>query len=80
MFEYDQDIVRVLLKEDEQFRELYEYHGKLKGKIRDVETGVHPLDGSSLGILKKEKLLAKDKMAVIVNQYRRENPHPTHSA
>lgn len=74
MFEYDQGIVQVLLEEDEQFQELHEYHGKLKEKIREVETGVRPLDAASLGVLKKEKLLAKDKMAVMINRYRRENP------
>nr|VFJ47203.1 MAG: Uncharacterized conserved protein YdcH, DUF465 family [Candidatus Kentron sp. DK]VFJ58426.1 MAG: Uncharacterized conserved protein YdcH, DUF465 family [Candidatus Kentron sp. DK] len=74
MFEYDQDIVQVLLEEDEQFQELYEYHGKLKEKVRDVENGVRPLDALSLGILKKEKLLAKDKMAGMIDRYRRDNP------
>jgi len=73
MFEYDQDIVQALLQEDEQFQELYKYHGKLKKEVRDVESGIRPLDNFSLGILKKEKLLAKDKMAVIINQYRRGN-------
>nr|VFJ96643.1 MAG: Uncharacterized conserved protein YdcH, DUF465 family [Candidatus Kentron sp. H]VFJ99574.1 MAG: Uncharacterized conserved protein YdcH, DUF465 family [Candidatus Kentron sp. H]VFK03921.1 MAG: Uncharacterized conserved protein YdcH, DUF465 family [Candidatus Kentron sp. H] len=76
MFEYDQDIVQILLEKDERFQELYEYHGKLKEKVRDVERGGHPLDASSLGILKKEKLLAKDKMAMMINQYRRENLGP----
>ena len=35
--------------------------------------GVLPLDGASLGTMKKEKLLAKDKMAVMIEQYRREH-------
>nr|VFJ43417.1 MAG: Uncharacterized conserved protein YdcH, DUF465 family [Candidatus Kentron sp. FM]VFJ43861.1 MAG: Uncharacterized conserved protein YdcH, DUF465 family [Candidatus Kentron sp. FM]VFK05764.1 MAG: Uncharacterized conserved protein YdcH, DUF465 family [Candidatus Kentron sp. FM] len=74
MFEYEQDIVQVLLEKDEKFQELHEYHGKLKKKIWDVESGIYPLDGSSLGVLKKEKLLAKDKMALMINRYRRENP------
>nr|VFJ68304.1 MAG: Uncharacterized conserved protein YdcH, DUF465 family [Candidatus Kentron sp. FW] len=74
MFEYEQDTVQALLEEDERFRELYEYHGKLKRKIRDVESGISPLDGLSLGMLKKEKLLAKDRMAMIIARYRRRNP------
>nr|VFK79925.1 MAG: Uncharacterized conserved protein YdcH, DUF465 family [Candidatus Kentron sp. SD] len=73
MFEYDQDTVQALLEEDEQFRELYEFHGKLKVKIRDIEAGTYPLDRLSLGILKKEKLLAKDRMATIIARYHREN-------
>lgn len=69
MFEYDQDIVHALLEENEQFQELYEYHGKLKMRIRDIEAGIHPLDSLSLGMLKKEKLLAKDRMATIIARY-----------
>nr|VFJ44542.1 MAG: Uncharacterized conserved protein YdcH, DUF465 family [Candidatus Kentron sp. FW]VFJ51339.1 MAG: Uncharacterized conserved protein YdcH, DUF465 family [Candidatus Kentron sp. FW] len=73
MFEYEQDTVQALLEEDERFQELYEYHGKLKRKIQDVESGISPLDGFSLGMLKKEKLLAKDRMAMIIARYRRGN-------
>ena len=32
-----------------------------------------PLDDVSLGTMKKEKLLAKDKMALMIEQYRREH-------
>nr|VFK52890.1 MAG: hypothetical protein BECKTUN1418F_GA0071002_101419 [Candidatus Kentron sp. TUN]VFK53453.1 MAG: hypothetical protein BECKTUN1418E_GA0071001_101619 [Candidatus Kentron sp. TUN]VFK55189.1 MAG: hypothetical protein BECKTUN1418D_GA0071000_102824 [Candidatus Kentron sp. TUN] len=73
MFEHDQGTVHALLEEDEQFQDLHEYHGRLKKKIQDVEAGVYPLDSSSLSMLKKEKLLAKDKMAMIITRYRSEN-------
>nr|VFK20562.1 MAG: Uncharacterized conserved protein YdcH, DUF465 family [Candidatus Kentron sp. LFY] len=73
MFEYDQDTVHALLEKDEQFQELYEYHGRLKIKIRDIEAGVYPLNRFSLGVLKKEKLLAKDRMATIIARFHREN-------
>ena len=73
MFEYDQDIVEVLLNDNEQFQALYKEHNALKTKIRDAELGVLPLDASSLGTMKKEKLLAKDKMAAMIEQYRREH-------
>jgi uncharacterized protein YdcH (DUF465 family) len=73
MFEYDQDIVEVLLNENEQFQALYKEHNTLKAKVRDAELGVLPLDALSLGTMKKEKLLAKDKMAVMIEQYRREH-------
>ena len=73
MFEYDQDIVEILLGDNEQFQVLYKEHNDLKAKVRDAETGVLPLDDASLGTLKKEKLLAKDKMAAMIEQYRREH-------
>ena len=73
MFEYDQDIVEVLLNDNEQFQALYKEHNALKEKVRDAEIGVLPLDALSLGTMKKEKLLAKDKMAAIIEQYRREH-------
>ena len=73
MFEYDQDIVEVLLNDNEQFQALYKEHNALKEKVRDAEIGVLPLDALSLGTMKKEKLLAKDKMAAMIERYRREH-------
>ena len=73
MFEYDQEIVEVLLNDNEQFQALYREHNTLKERVRDAEMGVTPLDALSLGTMKKEKLLAKDKMAAIIEQYRREH-------
>ena len=48
MFEYDQDIVEVLLNDNEQFQILYKQHNTLKAKVRDAEIGVLPLDDLSL--------------------------------
>ena len=73
MFEYDQEIVEVLLSDNEQFQALYKEHNALKEKVRDAELGVLPLDALSLGTMKKEKLLAKDKMAAMIERYRREH-------
>ena len=73
MFEYDQEIVDTLLNHDETFQQLYKQHSALKEKVRDAELGVLPLDDLTLGTMKKEKLLAKDKMAAIIEQYRREH-------
>jgi uncharacterized protein YdcH (DUF465 family) len=73
MFEYDQDIVEVLLNDNEQFQALYKEHNTLKKRVRDAELSVLPLDDLSVGTMKKEKLLAKDKMAAMIEQYRREH-------
>ena len=73
MFEYDQDIVQTLLSDDRRFQELYSHHRELKAQVHDAEIGVLPLDDFTLGTMKKQKLLAKDKMAAIIAQYRRQH-------
>ena len=73
MFEHDESLVQVLLKESEEFSYLYNKHQELKARVRKVETGVVPMDDVALGAMKKEKLLAKDKMASIIDDYRREH-------
>jgi uncharacterized protein YdcH (DUF465 family) len=73
MFEYDQQIVTSLLDANEDFQELYKHHNDLKEKVRSAELGVLPMDDLTLGTMKKEKLLAKDKMAAMIEQYRREH-------
>lgn len=73
MFEYDQDIVHTLLHDNSKFQHLYKQHNELKEKVRDAELGVLPLDDLNLVTMKKEKLLTKDKMAAMIEQYRREH-------
>ena len=73
MFEYDKQIVTTLLNANEDFQELYKQHNDLKEKVRSAELGVLPMDDITLGTMKKEKLLAKDKMAIMIEQYRRQN-------
>jgi uncharacterized protein YdcH (DUF465 family) len=73
MFEYDQDIVTSLLNDNAQFQQLFKQHNDLKEKVRNAELGVLPIDDITLGTMKKEKLLAKDKMAAMIEQYRREH-------
>ncbi len=72
MFEYDQDIFQSLLTDNENFQQLYKMHTELKEKVRDAELGVLPLDDYTLGTMKKEKLLAKDRMAAMIEVFRRE--------
>ena len=71
MFEYDQDIVQSLLRDNDKFKSLYQRHDELKTLVRDAEQGSSPMDDAALGTMKKEKLLAKDKMAAIIEEYRR---------
>lgn len=73
MFEFDQDIVNVLLEDDPHFQSLFKQHHDLKEKVRDAESGLVPMDNLGLAALKKEKLLAKDRMAAMIERYRREH-------
>ena len=70
MSEFDDNLVAELLESNEDFKALYERHGELKDRVHDAEQGVNPVDDISLGTMKKEKLLAKDQMAAIIEQHR----------
>ena len=41
--------------------------------MKDAEIGVVALDDTTLGTMKREKLLAKDRMAAMIEEYRREH-------
>jgi len=71
MFEYDRDIVDLLLVENESFKRMYEKHGELKQRVRNANFGAEPLDDFALENMKKEKLLLKDRMAALIEEYRR---------
>lgn len=72
MFEYEQDAVQALLKANDRFQELYSQHSALKLQVHEAEIGVHPMDDLTLNRLKRQKLLAKDKMAHMIQRYQRE--------
>lgn len=71
MFEFERDIVKALVDDDKQFEELYNQHHVLKEQVRDAELGVSPLNDVALGNMKKQKLLTKDRMAVMIADYKR---------
>ena len=71
MFEYDNEIVESLLSENKDFERLYAKHGKLKQRVEQANSGVEPIDDLSLEQLKKEKLMVKDRLAILINDYRR---------
>ena len=70
MFEQDQEIVESLLDKDRNFRRLYNKHCQLKSKVKEANEGFVVISDFDLEILKKEKLLIKDRMAVIIEDYR----------
>ncbi|MDO1527618.1 YdcH family protein [Fulvimonas sp. R45] len=63
MFESQQrDDVEALMKADAEFRRLYQHHKELDSKVHDAEIGVLPIDDVTLVGMKKEKLLAKERL------------------
>jgi uncharacterized protein YdcH (DUF465 family) len=62
--------VEALLQSDEEFRELFRRHQELDKKVLDAELGTLPLDDVTLVKMKKEKLLAKDRLTRMLEQSR----------
>lgn len=79
MFEYDQEIVETLLSDNENFQALYQKHHQLKERVMNAAHGIHPLDDLTISKIKKEKLLAKDKMAGLIERYRQQQAEGSRS-
>ena len=63
MFERQQQAdVEALLRDNSEFRQLYQRHQELDKQVLDAELGVLPLDDTTLARMKKEKLFAKDRL------------------
>ena len=73
MFSEYQNIVEKLLIEDEKFKAMYEKHRELNKDVDKADVGALPLSDDALHIMKKEKLLLKDKMADIIRKYMRQS-------
>jgi uncharacterized protein YdcH (DUF465 family) len=68
MFEHRQDQMDHLMKENENFRRLYNRHQKLDKRVSAAELGTAPMDDLALNKLKKEKLLTKDRLANLMDE------------
>lgn len=71
MFEYDKDIVGTLLEQNDEFKRMYEKHVALKQRVKNANLGTDPIDDVALENMKKEKLMLKDRMAAMIEHYRR---------
>ena len=67
MADYDQATVERLLDADDGFRRLYNKHSVLNAKVDQAQAGKAPMDGTQLELLKKEKLLLRDRMQAMIN-------------
>ncbi len=70
MFEHDQEIVNALLNDNKDFKRLYEKHDVLKNTVKEANEKNITVDQVSLEGLKKEKLILKDRMATIIEDYK----------
>jgi len=56
---------------NKDFKRLYDKHDSLNQKVDEANSGSVALDDYSLEKLKKEKLMLKDRMAQMIEEYRR---------
>tara|TARA_Y100000748_G_C15310384_1_gene415942 strand:- start:331 stop:555 length:225 start_codon:yes stop_codon:yes gene_type:complete len=70
MFEQDKEIVESLLDNNKNFRRLYNKHCQLKSKVKEANEGNIIVDNLFLDGLKKEKLQIKDRLSIIIEDYR----------
>ncbi len=71
MFEdQSKEAVDSMMEADSAFRQLYFYHQKLNKKVLDAELGVLPIDDLTLTRMKREKLMAKDRLTRMMGNNR----------
>lgn len=70
MFEHRRDQMETLLKENEEFRKLYNRHQQLEKRVIAAENNTAPMADQSLNQLKREKLQAKDQLARMMDRSR----------
>ena len=68
----EDEIVNVLDTENEEFNALHEEHKALKAKMAEMKSKVHltPEEEIEKKNIKKLKLAKKDRMAVIIKEYK----------
>jgi len=69
MFENHREQMEVLLKENEEFRRLYNHHQNLEKRVIAAENGTAPMEDLALNQLKKEKLRTKDQLTRMMEQH-----------
>lgn len=67
MFEHRQEQMEKLKQENEEFLRLYNRHQELDRQVTAAELGTAPMEDLALNKLKKQKLLAKDQLARIMD-------------
>jgi uncharacterized protein YdcH (DUF465 family) len=69
MFENHREQMEVMLKENEEFRRLYNHHQSLEKRVIAAENGTAPMENLALTQLKREKLRIKDQLTRMMDQH-----------
>ena len=67
MFEHRQEVMERLMNESEDFRRIFNRHQQLDKRVSEAELGNAPMEDLALNQLKKEKLMAKDRLAYLMD-------------
>ena len=63
MFEnHPREDIEAMMKANIEFRRLFLRHRELDSKVHDAEIGVLPMDGTTLTGMKREKMVAKERL------------------
>jgi uncharacterized protein YdcH (DUF465 family) len=68
MFPEYRDLISALKGRDPHFSRLFHRHNALDQEIKNMETGAAPADDMAIEQLKKEKLLLKDQIYLILRK------------
>jgi len=68
MFENHREQMEVLLKQNEEFRKLYNNHQQLEKRVLAAEYGTAPMEDLALNQLKRQKLRIKDQLTRLMDQ------------
>ena len=66
MFEHQKSKMEELIRDNEDFRRIYNRHQELDKRVTAAELGTAPMEDLALNQLKKEKLWNKDKLALFM--------------
>ncbi|MCP2519742.1 DUF465 domain-containing protein [Candidatus Aminicenantes bacterium AC-708-M15] len=69
----EEELKKLLLKENEEFKRLYEKHQECEKRLKMLQEKLYLNENEKYEekILKKEKLALKDKMYHIINEYKK---------
>ena len=69
MFENKREQLETLLKQNEEFRRLYNHHQQLEKRVMAAENGTAAMEDLALNQLKREKLKTKDQLSRLMDQH-----------
>ncbi len=67
MFNNRQEEVKKMLQDNIEFQRIYSKHQQLDQQVNDAEEGALPVDEITLTQWKKKKLMAKDRLADLLD-------------